>query len=181
MKHIKLFESKSLEDKFLDTTKEIIDLIWDVVEGYEDDGKFEDVQIGVLAETKSKSHELLCCIGPNPDGSYTFNEGGLVLFEAGNPIEYSIDCSTKFQYFVEMYEELISRLSSLYDIKYSKIYYLNQMKDQWKLVYSETDVTTLEDLATCQRGRSRAVMKDVSLSLKPLGKSPFNIRFRIEK
>lgn len=165
MKYIKFFESKLLENRFLEETKEIIDLIWDVVEGYEDDGRFEDVQIGVLSITKSKSR-ILCC-NCNSDGRFEFNESGLVLFEEGNPIEYSIDISTTFGDLSEMYKELISRLSSLYNIKYSKIYYLDYLSNNWKSINSETDVISMVDLVGFDR-----------VFIHP---RPFDIRFGIEK
>ncbi len=163
MKHIKLFESKSLENKFLDITKEIIDLIWDVVEGYEDDGRVKNVDIAVSAIWTSP---ILCC-SFNSDGSHEFNENGLRFFEMGNPIEYSMNFSTHFRDLSEMYEELTSKISSLYDIKYSKIYYLDHLSNNWKSVNPEADVVTIEDLI----GFDRVFIHE----------RPFDIRFGIEK
>jgi len=143
MKYLRLFESESSEDKFLNIVKEPISLIWDVVHSYEDDGKVSDIDVAVLS-ISTTNIPLICCIFRSPE-NYHFEKMGMELFASGRPIEYSISLSINFHDLSDMYEEVVERLSATYEIEYINVNYLDPKSNNWKEINTKNKIVELLD------------------------------------
>lgn len=125
MRHIKFYENFTshthnklllLQEEIREEVTEVIDLIWDVIEKYEDDNTIENAEVSICCPNNDAFPGLTIAICPS-DLDFKFYDKGLMEFGNSGKLDYWVCVSGKMNYLSELHTELTTRIESIYELE----------------------------------------------------------------
>ena len=109
------FTKSNLEKDIKENFGDVIGLIWDVIERYEDDDLIENAEVSMCS---SSGLTIAICTS---DLNFEFHDKALIEYGTNGEINYWICLSGQMNHLSELHTELISRIESIYELEDCKI------------------------------------------------------------